>query len=286
MEQTVSRIPKSVFLYTAIGAGAGVLALSAMNFSNSTTTINTTGNSSRTTERKREGSVVVAGDAAFPATVKSRLTGTYGYLFASLATTAAAAGLMFRSGAAHRLMAMNPMVVGIGGMVAMIGTMMLTRSIDYHSNPVGKHIALAGFIGAQALMMSPLAAVGGALLMRAAVATGCIVGSISLVAATAPSQAYLNMTGPLAIGFGLVAGASLGSLFFPGAQFLYSIVMWGGLAFHGGMVFYRTQGLIDTAHMKRRHDPINDMMGIYIDSMAIFWRMVMLMSGGGNKKRR
>lgn len=79
-------------------------------------------------------------------------------------------------------------------------------------------------------MMAPLAAVGGPLLMRAAIATGAIVGCISLTAASAPSQAYLSMTGPLAVGAGLVMGASLGSVFFPGANFLYSIVLYGGVS--------------------------------------------------------
>ncbi len=82
----------------------------------------------------------------------------------------------------------------------------------------------------QALLMAPLAALGGPLLMRAAVATGAIVGCISLTAATAPSQAYLSMTGPLAIGAGLVIGASLGSMFFPGANFLYTVVLYGGVS--------------------------------------------------------
>ncbi len=94
------------------------------------------------------------------------------------------------------------------------------------------------------------------------------------------------MTGPLTIGAGLIMGASLGSMFFPGANFLYSIVMWGGLALHGSMVFYRTQGLIDGAQRfpTARFDPVNDAMGIYIDTLAIFWRMVMLMQGSQRRK--
>jgi FtsH-binding integral membrane protein len=164
--------------------------------------------------------------------------------------------------------------------------MYLTRSIDYHESPFAKHLALASFVGCQAVLMAPLAALGGPLLMRAALATGAVVGAISLTAATAPSQAYLSMTGPLAIGAGLIMGASLGSMFFPGANFLYSIVLWGGLALHGGMVFARTQNLIDgaTRFPQARFDPINDSLGIYIDTVAIFWRMAMIMSSSQRKK--
>jgi hypothetical protein len=116
------------------------------------------------------------------------------------------------------------------------------------------------------------------------------------------------MTGPLSIGAGLIFGASLGSMvsfvvfglvcfffnrtifvkFFPGANFLYSIVLWGGLALHGAMVFSRTQNLIDGATRlpNVKFDPVNDSLGIYIDSLAIFWRMAMIMSGGAGSRRK
>ena len=224
---------------------------------------------------------------AFGDPVRRRLRGTYGYLAAGLAGTAAGAALMFRSGIAYRLMSMNPIVVGIGSLAGLMGTMWLTQSINYHESPMAKHLAFAGFVGMQSLMMAPLTVLGGPLLLRAAIATGSIVGAISLTAATAPSQSYLSLTGPLNIGMGLMFGASLGSLFFPGAGFLYSIVLYGGLALHGGLIFARTQALIDQAERRPTalYDPINDCLGIYIDSLAIFWRMAMIMSGGSSRKK-
>jgi|JI10StandDraft_1071094.scaffolds.fasta_scaffold1503315_2 hypothetical protein len=41
--------------------------------------------------------------------------------------------------------------------------------------------------------MAPLAALGGPLLMRAALATASVVGAISLTAATAPSQVFVSV---------------------------------------------------------------------------------------------
>ena len=277
-----------------IGGAVGVLSIAAINI--------VSDNVSNTS----------AASDSFADPVQRRLRGCYGYVAASLAGTAVAAGAIFRSGLAYRLMAMNPMVVGIGSMigiigalsfpltfnqwqqyaqflmVSIIGTMMLTRSIDYHTSPVAKHLALASFVGMQALMMAPLAALGGPLLLRAAVATAAIVGAVSLTAATAPSQAYLSMGAPLSIGFGLIFASSLGSMFFPGIPLLYNIVLYGGLALHGGMLFYRTQGIIDgaTHHPQARFDPINDSLGIYIDSIAIFWRLAMIMQGGGGSRKR
>lgn len=53
------------------------------------------------------------------------------------------------------------------------------------------------------------------------------------------------------------------------------------------MTFAKTQRLIDGAvqHPRARFDPINDCMGIYVDSIAIFWRMVMILSGGGSRRK-
>ena len=123
--------------------------------------------------------------------------------------------------------------------------------------------------------------------MRAALATAAVVGAVSLTAATAPSQAYLQMTGPLAIGAGLVVGASLGSLFFPNVGLLYQVVLYGGLALHGAMLFARTQALADGAERfpSARFDPINDSLGIYVDTVAIFWRMAMILSNSSARRK-
>lgn len=258
----------------AFGAGAGIVGVAVIGLvSDSVTNSATEAASSSST--------------SFKDPVKRRLRGAYGYVAASLAGTAVAAGYFFRSGLAYRVMSMNPIVVGLGSMAGLIGTMYLTRSIDYHTSPVAKHLALGSFVALQAVMMAPLAALGGPLLLRAAVATGVIVGGVSLTAATAPSQAYMSMAGPLSIGCGVILAASLGSMFFPSIPMLYNVVLYGGLALHGGMIFYRTQNLIDGAERfpKARFDPINDSLGIYIDSLAIFWRMAQIMSGSGNRRK-
>lgn len=117
-----------LLLYTAIGAGAGVLAMTAVQAA------------TRATDSSAD---------TFSDPVKRRLTGTYGYLAGSLATTAAAAGFLFRSGVATRMMGMNPIVIGIGSMVGMIGTMMWTRSVNYYESPMLKHIAFGSFVGFQ-----------------------------------------------------------------------------------------------------------------------------------------
>ena len=52
----------------------------------------------------------------------------------------------------------------------------------------------------------------GPLVARAAMYTAGVVGGLSLTAACAPSGKYLNMSGPLTLGLGVVFVASLGKL--------------------------------------------------------------------------
>jgi len=83
---------------------------------------------------------------------------------------------------------------------------------------------------------------------RAAWYTAGVVGGLTTVAVTAPSEKFLYMGGPLAMGFGVVFMASIGSAFLPpttalGAG-LYSISLYGGLVLFSGFMLYNTQKII------------------------------------------
>lgn len=59
-------------------------------------------------------------------------------------------------------------------------------------------------------VIAPLTLLGGPLMVRAAWYTAGIVGGLSTVAMCAPSEKFLNMGGPLAVGVGVVFASSLG----------------------------------------------------------------------------
>lgn len=262
--------PSKLSMYGAIAAGTGIVALTSYQFMQD----------DPREYNNQPGETFAQG-------TRRQLVQTYGYLAGGLAATGVAATAIFQSGIAARMMTMSPMVLLGTMLVGGVGSLMVTRMIDYHENPVGKHAALGVAIGFQGLMMAPLAALGGTLLLRAAVMTACVTGSISLAAATAPSEAALAISGPVTLGLGLVLGSSLASIFFPGSKLLYNIIMWGGLAVHGGLMFVRTNQLVENAMMypNRQIDPINNMLGIYIDTLAIFARIAMMMANGNSKRR-
>merc|ERR1712203_570678 len=98
--------------------------------------------------------------------------------------------------------------------------------------------------------------------------------------------------GPLAMGFGVVFMASIGSAFLPPTTLgagLYSISLYGGLVLFSGFMLYNTQKIIHRAenHSKysmQKYDPVNNSVGIYLDTINIFIRIAQILAMGGRKK--
>ncbi|XP_071318351.1 growth hormone-inducible transmembrane protein [Trachinotus anak] len=231
----------------------------------------------------------------WPQYVKDRIHSTYMYFAGSVGLTALSAVAVSRTPALMGLM-MRGSWLAIGAtFAAMIGAGMLVRSISYEHSPVPKHLAWMFHAGVMGAVIAPLTLLGGPLMMRAAWYTAGIVGGLSTVAMCAPSEKFLNMGGPLAVGFGVVFASSLGSMFLPptsafGAG-LYSVAIYGGLVLFSMFLLYDTQKVIKRAETHplygvQKYDPINACMGIYMDTLNIFMRLVMILANGGGGKRK
>ena len=70
-------------------------------------------------------------------------------------------------------------------------------------------------------VIAPICLLGGPILTRAAWYTAGMVGGLSTVAATAPSDKFLYMGGPLAMGFGVIFAASIASGFMNPVTFIF-----------------------------------------------------------------
>ena len=64
-------------------------------------------------------------------------------------------------------------------------------------------------------VLGPLMHLGGPVVTRAAMYTGALVSGLTLAAMTAPSEKYLQMSGPLMMGFCAVFAASVATAFLP-----------------------------------------------------------------------
>ncbi|MGH0148177.1 UNVERIFIED_CONTAM: hypothetical protein FKN15_012065 [Acipenser sinensis] len=202
----------------------------------------------------------------WPQYVKDRIHSTYMYFAGSVGMTALSAVAVSRSPMLMNLM-MRGSWLAIGAtFAAMIGAGMLVRSISYDQSPGPKHLAWMLYAGVMGAVVAPVTLLGGPLLIRAAWYTAGIVGGLSTVAMCAPSEKFLSMGGPLAVGLGLVFASSIGSMFLPptsafGAG-LYSVAIYGGLILFGMFLLYDTQKVIKRAESYpvygvQKYDPIN-----------------------------
>ncbi|VDN52912.1 unnamed protein product [Dracunculus medinensis] len=237
----------------------------------------------------------------WPEYVRSRLQLTYGYFGSSLLATATSAVMASRSPTIMNLMSTGR--VFLLTMAAIVGSGMITRAINY-DNTLMKHIAWLFHAGIMGAMLAPLCILGGPALIRAAWYTAGLTGGLSLIAFSAPSEKFLKMYGPLAMGLGIVFVANIGTFFFPpgtalGAS-LASIVVYGGLILFSAFLLHDTQRVVKLAEsypvvlknqfnydyeIMRRFDPINAQMSIYLDVLNIFIRMAMIIGGGGARRK-
>jgi len=225
--------------------------------------------------------------------VKDRIRDTYAYFGASIGLTAASAVGVFRTPALLNIVARGGLVSLGVSIAAMIGTGMLARSIPYEQGFGKKQLAWALHCATLGAVVAPICFLGGPLLTRAAWYTAGMVGGLSTVALTAPSDKFLYMGGPLAMGFGVVFVSSIASSFLAPTTALgagvYSIALYGGLIVFGGFILYDTQKIIYKAERHngwgvQKYDPINSSMGIYTDTLNIFIRIAQVLAMQGRRK--
>ena len=79
--------------------------------------------------------------------------------------------------------------------VALVGAGMVTRSIEYKEGFGVKQVAFFGHNALMGAVIAPLSMLGGPIILRAAFMTAGIVGALSAIAVSAPSERFLNWGG-------------------------------------------------------------------------------------------
>ena len=248
---------------------------------------------------------IIDRSAMWPEYVRHRVHLTYGYLASGLGLTAASAIVASRSPFVMSLVGRGTIPALFITIGAIIATSVLAHSIPYE-NLVPKHMAWGLHSAVMGAVLAPMCVLGGPALFRAAWYTAGVVGGLSAVAMCAPSDKFLYMGAPLAMGLGVVFVSSMGTFFFPphtalGAG-LASIAVYGGLVLFSAMLLYNTQravkmaetmpynrlensfGRETPANIYPAFDPINAQMGMYADILNIFIRIAMI-TGGTNRRK-
>jgi growth hormone-inducible transmembrane protein len=224
-----------------------------------------------------EGSPVSVGGraAVWPDSVRQRIHDTYAALGSGIVVTAASAVVCARIPRLAQFAITSPWLT----LGTTAGTMFLAMAVP-KENKLAKVGAFALFNGAIGMSLAPLALLGGPIIYKAAAYTGAMVGSLSYVAATSPSERFLYLGGPLAMGLGAVVIASLGSMLLPAAgaaaSLAYSVSLYGGLALFSGFVLYDTSNVIHRAENAPAGtwDPYNGAFGSWFGGSSCAYSFV------------
>lgn len=241
---------------------------------------------------------IIDNATVWPQYVRDRVKATYMYFGGSVCITAASALAAFRSPTIMRFVTRGGIMGLVMSMGAMIGTGILCQSIPYSSGFGVKQLAWVLHTATMGAVLAPLCFMGGPLLVRAAWLTAGVVGGLSAIAVCAPSDKFLYMGGPLAMGLGVVLVSSIGSMFFSPVSALgaglYSVSMYGGLILFSGFLLYDTQRIVAQAERysttpemygAKPYDPINACLSIYMDTLNIFIRIAMILSGSSQRRK-
>jgi len=160
---------------------------------------------------------------------------------------------------------------------------------------VPKYALWTAFNATQAAFIAPLIAFApGPLIARAGLYTIAMMGSISIVGATAKQEKYMYIGGPLLAGAALVAVSGFAPLILPATAvrtlaFSESIWLYGGLAVFGGFTLYDVQKILHHARLAERgiikKDPVNESISLELDFLNIFIRMVQILMMQQNRRK-
>ena len=128
--------------------------------------------------------------ALWPQYVKERIRDTYMYFGASIGITAGTAVAIFRSPAMMNIVMRQGWIAMGVSIAAMIGTQILVKSIPYEPGFGAKQLAWLGHCATLGAVIAPICLLGGPILTRAAWYTAGIVGGLSTIAVTAPSENF------------------------------------------------------------------------------------------------
>jgi FtsH-binding integral membrane protein len=133
-----------------------------------------------------------------------------------------------------------------------------------------------------------------AILARAGLYTAGLMGSLAFVGATAKTDKYMYLGGPLLAGVAIVALSGLAPMVIPATaartlMWSENIWLYGGLAVFGGFTLYDVQKILHHARLAERglmpKDPVNESIHLELDFINIFVRMVQILAMQQNRRK-
>ena len=208
--------------------------------------------------------------------VQARVQNALAYFGGGLGLTGLSIGL-FRYTA---LAQMHPLLLFIPTIASLIGTMYL----NYHTQGPAKHLTWGAFCGLEGLALAPLINMAGMpIVYNALAATGVMMGLLGYYAYSTPTSDFLSWGGTLSMALCGLIGVSFVNMFWP-SPMMMNLSLYGGLLLFGGFVLYDTQKLLHNAETRQQWDPINESIGIYLDAIIIFQKLLIIFMQNKKKK--
>ncbi|KAJ4347496.1 hypothetical protein N0V95_005370 [Ascochyta clinopodiicola] len=232
-------------------------------------------------------------DGGMPPFERAYLNDTFMHTGLGVGMIGIAARAMHMNGWSFRLMSANPWLVMGVGLVASIGTMYGTMATN-PQNYVQKYALWSAFNVTQAALLAPLFFMHPAILARAGLYTAGLMGSLAFVGATAKTDKYMYLGGPLLAGVAIVALSGLAPMVIPATaartlMWTENIWLYGGLAVFGGFTLYDVQKVLHHARMAEQglmaKDPVNESIHLELDFINIFVRMVQILAMSQNRRK-
>ena len=171
--------------------------------------------------------------------IRSRISKTYRYLFASIATTGATSYALYKIGFARKILN-NPTPWMLCSFLTSLVTMFITRATNYRSQYKSKLAAWTLFNMSIGSTLSTLGYLGGDIIKHALIYTGTLMGGVSMIAMSAPSNYFLGLGSVLSVGLGLLNGFAFIQWLYPDAD-MRNLTIPFSLGLFGLFTAYDTQ---------------------------------------------
>jgi FtsH-binding integral membrane protein len=225
------------------------------------------------------GGSLVSRDISLQRT-KSTLT----YFAGSVAMTSAMVFGMLRSQTILRYsLGWTPLLVGLP--LSIFSMYKLRTTPASPDNTVSKHLFWGLFNSCIAFSLVPIISMSHALVIRDAfLVTSGAFGGLGLVAMNARDDAFLGMSGFLGAGLGCIGAIGIANIFLQ-SNALFNVWLYGGLALFLAYVLYDMKQIQNKAKRSAYFDPMSESVGVYLDFVNIFIRILMIMNNRNNNRK-
>jgi len=186
----------------------------------------------------------------------------------------------------------------VGGLmttIAFIGSLILFAATPPTTENYSKRFGLlmsVGFLkGISVSSMFLRAAMSGALYLDASVVLTALLGTVAVFASFsaaalfAKRRSYLYLGGVCGSAMSFLFWSSIFGMFFGTSRFMFDVRLYVGLAAFIGFVVFDTQVIIEKASAGVK-DALGDALSLFIDFVAIFVRLLIILSRNSNERKR